>query len=228
MKKITRIFALALAFVMAFALQTPVNAAEKASVQAVNQAQTQVDTQYARSITARITYLSYNGVGISFDNPESEYVEVQLRDRNGKVLKTNRNITYSSFSLSKNKLYSFRFRRVEYSYTSKTYVPYTNWSNSMSFSTDKHKVSQVGKSRKFRIKTPKVAGIKNYKIYMSTKKNGGWKKVKTVKAGKSVVISKFKGKSLKYHKYYYYKIVPNKGKTTWSSYVYLYKYITFR
>ena len=32
MKKITRIFALALAFVMAFALQAPVNAAEKAAV----------------------------------------------------------------------------------------------------------------------------------------------------------------------------------------------------
>ena len=31
MKKITRIFALALAFVMAFALQAPVNAAEKAA-----------------------------------------------------------------------------------------------------------------------------------------------------------------------------------------------------
>lgn len=32
MKKITRILALALAFVMAFALQAPVNAAEKAAV----------------------------------------------------------------------------------------------------------------------------------------------------------------------------------------------------
>lgn len=32
MKKITRIFALALALVMAFALQAPVNAAEKAAV----------------------------------------------------------------------------------------------------------------------------------------------------------------------------------------------------
>lgn len=36
MKKITRIFALALAFVMAFALQAPVNAAEKAAVNQEN------------------------------------------------------------------------------------------------------------------------------------------------------------------------------------------------
>lgn len=48
MKKITRIFALALAFVMAFALQAPVNAAEKA---AVNQEQATVQ---AGSFTHRV------------------------------------------------------------------------------------------------------------------------------------------------------------------------------
>ena len=42
MKKITRIFALALALVMAFALQAPVNAAEKA---AVNQEKAQATGQ---------------------------------------------------------------------------------------------------------------------------------------------------------------------------------------
>ena len=42
MKKITRIFALALAFMMAFALQEPVNAAEKA---AVNQEKAQATVQ---------------------------------------------------------------------------------------------------------------------------------------------------------------------------------------
>ena len=54
MKKITRIFALALAFVMAFALQAPVNAAEKA---AVNQEQATVQ---AGSFTHRVQSLYYN------------------------------------------------------------------------------------------------------------------------------------------------------------------------
>ena len=54
MKKITRIFALALAFVMAFALQAPVNAAEKA---AVNQEQATVQ---AGSFTHRVQSLDYN------------------------------------------------------------------------------------------------------------------------------------------------------------------------
>ena len=105
MKKITRIFALALAFVMAFALQAPVNAAEKA---AVNQEKAQVNTQAAK-IIAQITSLSENSVGISINNPDSDYVEVQIRDHKGKVVKTRYAISYSSFNLSKNKLYSFRF-----------------------------------------------------------------------------------------------------------------------
>ena len=56
MKKITRIFALALAFVMAFALQAPVNAAEKA---AVNQEKAQATVQ-AGSFTHRVRSLYYN------------------------------------------------------------------------------------------------------------------------------------------------------------------------
>lgn len=226
MKKITRIFALALALVMAFALQAPVSAAEKASVQAVNQEKAQVDTQASR-ITAQITYLSETGVGISINNPDSDYVEVQIRDYKGKVVKTSYNISYSSFSLSKNKLYSFRFRRVYYSYSDGKYIPISDWSNSPSFTTAKYKVSQVGKSRKVKIKTPKVAGIKNYKIYMSTKKKSGWKKIKTVKAGKAITVSRFKGKSFKYYKNYYYKIVPSKGQS-YSNGFYFYKYSTFR
>lgn len=223
MKKITRIFALALAFVMAFALQAPVNAAEKA---AVNQEKAQVNTQAAK-ITAQITSLSENSVGISINNPDLDYVEVQIRDHKGKVVKTSYNISYSSFNLSKNKLYSFRFRRVYYSYSDGKYIATSNWSNSPSFTTAKYKVSQVGKSRKVKIKTPKVAGIKNYKIYMSTKKNSGWKKIKTLKPGKAITVSRFKGKSFKYYKNYYYKIVPNKGQHYRNGF-YFYKYSTFR
>ena len=54
-------------------------------------------------------------------------------------------------------------------------------------------------------------GVKSYKVYMSYKKDRAWKKLKTVKAGKSIVVSKFKGKALARNKKYYYKIVPSKG-----------------
>lgn len=192
----------------------------------MNQEKAQVNTQAAK-IIAQITSLSENSVGISINNPDSDYVEVQIRDHKGKVVKTRYAISYSSFNLSKNKLYSFRFRRVYYSYSDRKYIAISNWSNSPSFTTAKYKVRQVGKSRKVKIKTPKVAGIKKYKIYMSTKKNSGWKKIKTLKPGKAITISRFKGKSFKYYKNYYYKIVPNKGQYYRNGFCF-YKYSTFR
>ena len=100
----------------------------------------------------------------------------------------------SIYSVNKNRLYSYQFRAVQYDYSQGKYVPYSGWFKSSLFTTAQYKISKVGNSRKVKIKTPKVAGIKNYKIYMSLKKNKGWKKVKKVKAGKAVVISKFKGK----------------------------------
>lgn len=197
MKKITRIFAVALALMMSVAFQVPVNAAEKAI------------TQSSGGVYGKISYLSSNQVRIDINNPNGDDIEVQLRDYKGKVIKTNFSCFYSTFSLSKNKLYSYRIRGVYY--VNGEYVPYTNWSNSVYFTTAQYKVTRVGKGRKVKIKTPKVAGIKNYKIYMSLKKNGGWKKLKTVKAGKSIICSKFKGKPFKLYTNYYYKIVPNKG-----------------
>lgn len=74
-----------------------------------------------------------------------------------------------------------------------------------------YQLSQVGTGRKVRIKMPKISGVKSYKVYMSYKKDRAWKKLKTVKAGKSIVVSKFKGKALARNKKYYYKIVPSKG-----------------
>lgn len=62
---------------------------------------------------------------------------------------------------------------------------------------------------------------------MSTKKNSGWKKIKTLKPGKAITISRFKGKSFKYYKNYYYKIVPNKGQYYRNGFCF-YKYSTFR
>lgn len=92
MKKITRIFAVALALMMSVAFQVPVNAAEKAI------------TQSSGGVYGKISYLSSNQVGIDINNPNGDDIEVQLRDYKGKVIKTNFSYFYSTFSLSKNKL----------------------------------------------------------------------------------------------------------------------------
>ena len=77
MKKITRIFALALALVMAFALQAPVNAAEKAAVpvmdremEATTMMTDVINQNFApyyksnKEITYQVAYLSVNGTTI--------------------------------------------------------------------------------------------------------------------------------------------------------------------
>ena len=61
-------------------------------------------------------------------------------------------------------------------------------------------------SKKVRIKTPKVKGVKKFTLYMSTNRTKGYKKIKTVKSGKTITVSSFKKKSFKKYKDYYYYI----------------------
>ena len=165
MKKITRIFALALAFVMAFALQAPVNAAEKA---AVNQEKAQATVQ-AGSFTHRV-----------------------------------QSLYYAFFTLKKNQLYYYRVRATSYNYSTGQYVPVSNWSYGYGINTGVCTVKLSGK--KVRIKTPKVKGVKKFTLYMSTNRTKGYKKIKTVKSGKTITVSSFKKKSFKKYKDYYYYI----------------------
>ena len=143
-----------------------------------------------------------------------EYVSIECKDTQDEEFFSQREIGYFFVELSKNKLYSFRVRGMKINYDTDSYDPYTPWSNSVYFSTAQYKLKQVGKTKKAKITTPKVAGISKYTVYMSLKKNGGYKKVKTVKAGKSITVSKFKGKALKAKKNYYFKFMTNKGTET--------------
>ena len=201
MKKVTKIFALALAFVIIFTLQIPANAATK-------------QTRTSKGVYGYIEELTDEYVSIECKDTQDEEFEVQVRDNKGKEVFSQREIGYFFVELSKNKLYSFRVRGMKINYDTDSYDPYTPWSNSVYFSTAQYKLKQVGKTKKAKITTPKVAGISKYTVYMSLKKNGGYKKVKTVKAGKSITVSKFKGKALKAKKNYYFKFVPNKGTET--------------
>ena len=83
-------------------------------------------------------------------------------------------------------------------------------------------------TKRFIIKIPKKAkfkGIKSFTIYMSKKKDTGYKKYKKVKPGTTVTISSFKKKKFKTAKdFYYIKIVPNLTKKVSSdTYVYVYQ-----
>ena len=162
--------------------------------QTINQKQAKVTVQYA-SIPAKVETYS------SGDIFKGNVVEVS--EQNG-------GITYFSY-LKKNRLYYYQIRE-----TRTAAYPWEEdftgeWTKKVPFVIAQYQLSQVGTGRKVRIKMPKISGVKSYKVYMSYKKDRAWKKLKTVKAGKSIVVSKFKGKALARNKKYYYKIVPSKG-----------------
>lgn len=227
MRKVVKMLTFTLMFIIVLDFKLPVNAVEKngAEISARTFAikpDSNFDVQIRKGkdvartsngIGGKIFSLSSNQVGIAFINSGTKSFEIQLRNNKGRILNkiyaTSSNPrTYCVFDISKDKLYSYRIRGVSFNGVP---APTTKWSNSVYFTTANYKITQVGNGKRFKIKTPKVTGIKNYKIYMSLKKNGGWKKIKTVTAGKEVIISKFKGKALKKKQNYYYKIIPNKG-----------------
>lgn len=135
-------------------------------------------------------------------------VEMSLYDANQNQIQTTTCFSTAWFNgLKKNKLYYYRIRGLMSN--GGTYTPVTEWSAYKAFATLKPKVKLTSKkSKTVSFKIPKVAGVKKFNIYMSTKKNKGYKKIKTIKPGKTFKISKFKGKAFKYYKNYYYKIVP--------------------
>lgn len=67
--------------------------------------------------------------------------------------------------------------------------------------------TRVSKGKKFKISWKKISGIQKYEIYLSLKKNKGFKKVKTVSAKKtSATISKYGKKKLSLKKKYYIQV----------------------
>lgn len=193
MKKITRIFALALALVMAFALQAPVNAAEKAAVPVMDREMeattmmTDVTNQnfapYYKSnkeITYQVAVPSdVTGVQVILYNYKGKKVSTQnaLSASYGTVIR------YVRFKIAKNQTYTVKVR---------TYL-------SVNGTTIYGKLSKAKNAK----------GIKNFTVYISKDRSKGYKKVKTAKPGKNVKISKFKGKAIKTNQIYYIKIVPN-------------------
>lgn len=234
MKKITRMFALALAFMMVFALQVPVNAAEKATVQAVNQGQAQATVQ-ADTYTHGVRSLYYSKsskkasltIGVTSNSSNYYYYEVQLLDyTKKKVVAQSTCASYAFFDLKKNQLYYYRVRATVYDYTQGGYVPVSDWSYGHGINTAVCTVKLSGKNVK--IKVPKVKGVKKFTLYMSTNSKKGYKKVKKVKPGKAVVVSKFKKKSLKKGKYYYYNIASNKNQSRLVHSFYIYTRYVYR
>lgn len=206
---LSRYLMAAITVIMSILISFPIQA------QTINQKQAKATVQYA-SIPAKVETSSSGDIFITVKNISDDYrADYDMRVLNNKghvveVSEKNGGITYFSY-LKKNRLYYYQIRE-----TRTAVYPWEEdftgeWTKKVPFVIAQYQLSQVGTGRKVRIKMPKISGVKSYKVYMSYKKDRAWKKLKTVKVGKSIVVSKFKGKALARNKKYYYKIVPSKG-----------------
>jgi hypothetical protein len=112
-----------------------------------------------------------------------------------------------------------------YKYRVRTYINtesgkiYSKWSDYKYIGNPKNvTINKSGK--KLKVSWSKASGATSYTVYVSTKSDTGYKKVGTVSAKKrSIVISKYKNKSLKKGTKYYVRVVSNVkvGKKTYST-----------
>ena len=237
MKKITKVFAFALAFMMAFALQTPVNAAEKNAVATLDKEvtatpmMTDVTNQnfapyyknnkeicYAVAVPSDVT-----GVQVLLYNYKGKKVATQnaLSASYGAVVR------YVTFKIAKNQTYTIKVRT--YLTVDGTTI-YGNLSKARAFTTMtnikvKYRMNYRTGKKSYTAVIPKAKnarGVKSFTVYISKNRDKGFKKVKTVKPGKNVSISKYKGKAIKNAQTYYIKVVPNLSCKVKSDVYYIY------
>ena len=150
-----------------------------------------------------------------------EYV---IKNSNGAVVESNTSYSNSCYAkVVKNKVCTIQVRAYQFANYDRTKKYYGPASDTFYFVPQPSikggkKSNKVTASGKLKLKWGKIAGATNYSVYVSTKQNGKYKKLKTTKKG-SITISKFKGKKFKNNKSYYFYILANKkvGKATITS-----------
>lgn len=242
MKKFTKIFAFAMALMMVFALQAPVSAAEKGAVieAGVEAPEATVMTDVTKDYFALSSYPSNNTASFKVVVPQDvSGVQLRLYNYKGKQIayKNVESYYYASsyryvdFNIKKNQAYYVR--AVSY-ITVNGQTTYGTLSSPRAFVNLNRKAFKSktkylnNNTKRFIIKIPKKAkfkGIKSFTLYMSKKRDTGYRKYKKVKPGTTVTISSFKKKKFRTAKdFYYIKIVPNLTKKISSdTYVYVYQ-----
>lgn len=135
-----------------------------------------------------------------------------------KTLSASNGVRTNSMSFSKNTPYKYRVR---YYVVNDGKNTYGEWSGFRYFHrqsvSGKKKWNTASKNAKVKLTWSKVTGATGYSVYVSTSKNGKYKKVKTLgKNSKGFTITKIGKKKLQKNKSYYIKVEPKvkDGKTT--------------
>ena len=148
--------------------------------------------------------------------------QYEMYNAKGKLVKKGTNSYYSSTTMSLdnvNNKTTYRMRVRAYTeWNGKTY--WGDWSDYGYFVGQTPNVKIKFKNKKMTVSWSKIAGATGYSVMVSTKSNGGFKKLKTVSSKKNkVTIKKFGKKKFKKGKVYYIYIMTNKkvGKVTFTS-----------
>lgn len=215
MKKSIGLLVAALAFCMLLGVSTKVEAA-------------------AAPKSMKVAYMSTDRKDVSIEFPsrsDSNGYQVVLYNHNKKKIATTTCAFYASFhnKTTGNRCYYYRAR--VYNYINNK--PLSGWSKLKAFSTcKKYALSQVKGKRQMYVKAPKIPGVKYYKVYMSAKRDSGYKALKKILPGKKYKITKTTSKkAFSYGKYYYLKFKPvlKKGGTAEDFLIpYFYFYRTYR
>ena len=162
-------------------------------------------------------YNSLKEVTFGFTQPEYHdgYVYELYTYKKKKVSSGNlSSISYNTLKNIKNQFYKLRVKAYV-TINNKNY--YGAWSDYTVFALQP-KVGLKKSGKKLKITWKKVSGAKNYTVYMSTSKTGGYKKLTTTKK-RAYTAKKFKKKKLNKKKTYYVYVVANRkeGKKTYKS-----------
>lgn len=173
------------------------------------------DQVYMRTAPAKVAYVSLTNFWSTLNSATFGWNSVnnvdgyqfQLQDYKGKSLMT-KDVTYTSVSVDPFKRGVFTQARCRAYITVDNKRIYGAWSPYNYNATDsKASATRSRNRKKITLKWSKVKGASGYAIYVSTKSDSGYKKVKTLKANKTkYTITKFNKKSLKKYQKYYVQI----------------------
>lgn len=233
MKKIRKslgLFIVAFALCMVFGISAKVNAAD-VEMKIGNAGSDEVQMMNIPDFA--VNYISSDKSTASFSiqySYDGQITRIGVFDINGNLVVYDDAYSYATVNgLRKNQVYYYRAMTV-----TKYGVPTSGWSEAKSFTTaesGKFKFKGVEGQKACTIKVPKIKGVKNYTLYLSKKRDSGFKKVKTIKPGKKVKLTKFKKKSFKLGNTYYLRVlVKTKDNITCGNYYYssVYFYRTLR
>lgn len=153
-------------------------------------------------------------VYFKWDEQTAAQYEYVVRDANNKVVERKDEASESfgtqgsASNVNNNMVYTAQVRACV---TINGQKYYGEWSDPAYLMTQPMVQNAYISKKKLKVTWDKVNGLNSYDMYVSTQKDSGYKKVKTLSANKtSVTISKFKGKKFNAKKQYYVYLVGKK------------------